>query len=191
MRSLQARNSRSFNRPLSPGHYLPPAAVPRRGPRPRAPPKRSPPGPRSSAGDGEMPQAPRDAAPTCPPAVRDRRWRRCRPLGPSVPAAAAGRGAGAPTAAHRARATRTSQPRPGEAAAAARRTTIRKWLQLRGARAGALPAGPPPPLTGCRVCGYILLRSRIIHAASGGAGGRSGGDQGCRRGGGEDRKSVV
>lgn len=27
MRSLQARNSRSFNRPLSPGHHLPPAAV--------------------------------------------------------------------------------------------------------------------------------------------------------------------
>lgn len=26
---------------------------------------------------------------------------------------------------------------------------------------------------GCRVCGYILLRSRIIHAASGGAGGRA------------------
>lgn len=30
-----------------------------------------------------------------------------------------------------------------------------------------------------------MLRSRIIHAASGGAGGGSGGDQGCRRGGGD------
>lgn len=186
MRSLQARNSRSFNRPLSSGHHLPSASVHGRGPRTRAPPRRSPPDLRSGFGafGGAMPQAPRDAAPTCPPAVRDRRWKRCRRLGLSAPAAAAGRGAGAGTAAHRARATQTSQPRPGQAAAA-RRTTIRKWLQLRGARAGALPAGPPSPLTGCRVCGYILLRSRIIHAASGGAGGRSGGDQGCRRGGGD------
>lgn len=42
VRSLQARNSRSFNHPLSPGHHLPPAAVAlapglRRGAAPQVP----------------------------------------------------------------------------------------------------------------------------------------------------------
>lgn len=49
-------------------------------------------------------------------------------------------------------------------------TTIRKWLQVgrlphpRSSRPRTGAAGAAP-LTGWRVCGYILLRSRIIHAA--------------------------
>lgn len=185
VRSLKARNSRSFNRPSRP-----PAGPPAQpSPSTRRCPLRSP---RTRAQSARRPPAlptlvyPEAAArrPNRPEFLSRGGRRRCGAAAragvahsDSAPAVAAGREPGSLC-------TRREQLGGDKIGPGRRRTTIRKWLQLRGTRVGTLTAGPLPPLTGCLVCGYILLRSRIIHAASRGAGGWSSGDQGCRRGGG-------